>query len=316
MARTKAQKHRANVSNKFSFKSVKLVTPSLCAATSGGNLCIRIAAKLGDSSIDFIADTGSMTSIIMPSFINTNFVTPTVTKLRTVNGDAIKIFGRMSLSISIPSLRRTFPFTFFVADVKDNILGLDFLNEFKITVNCDNLTLIDNLTGLSTRQSLTPVDNSHLSVQVVKNDFSSIKNDRLRAIMEKCSDVFGDVNFGDEAKHKTVHRIETSGKPVFSKPRQLTPEKLKIAKNAFDEMQRLGIIRPSKSPYSSPLHMVPKKEIGDWRPCGDYRSLNHITVRDSYPMPQLSMVELNGRTTFSKLDLVKAYHQIQFTRMT
>ena len=61
-------------------------------------------------------------------------------------------------------------------------------------------------------------------------------------------------------------RIETSGKPVFSKPRQLTPEKLKIAKNALDEMQRLGTIRPSKSPYSSPLHMVPKKEIGDWRP--------------------------------------------------
>ena len=42
-----------------------------------------------------------MTSIIMPSFVNTNFVTPTVTKL------------------SIPSLRRTFPFTFFIADVKD-----------------------------------------------------------------------------------------------------------------------------------------------------------------------------------------------------
>ena len=56
--------------------------------------------------------------------------------------------------------------------------------------------------------------------------------------------------------------------------------------------------------------MVPEKEIGDWRPCGDYRSLNHITVRDSYPMPQLSMVEPNGRTTFSKLDLVKAYLQI------
>ena len=216
----------------------------------GGNLCIRIAAKLGDSSTDFIADTGSMTSKIMPSYINTNFVTPTVTKLRTVNRDAIKIFGRMSLSISIPSLRRTFPFTFFVADVKDNILGLDFLNEFKKTVNCDNLTLIDNLTGLSTRQSLTTVDNSHLSVKVVKNDFSSIKNGRLRAIMEKCSDVFGDINYGDEAKHKTVHRIETSGKPVFSKPTQLTPEKQKIAKNAFNEMQRLGIIRPSKVPYS------------------------------------------------------------------
>ena len=75
-------------------------------------------------------------------------------------------------------------------------------------------------------------------------------------------------------------------------------------------MQRLGIKPPSKSPYSTHLHMIPKKEIGDWRPCGDYRSLNHITVRDSYPMPQLSMVELNGRKIFRKLDLVKSYHQM------
>ena len=84
-----------------------------------------------------------MTLIIMPSFINTNFVTPTVTKLRTVNGDSIKIFGRMSLSISITSLRRPFHCTFFIADIKDNIFGLDFLIEFKTTVNCDNLALTD-----------------------------------------------------------------------------------------------------------------------------------------------------------------------------
>ena len=60
-------------------------------------------------------------------------------------------------------------------------------------------------------------------------------------------------------------------------------------------MQRLGTIQSSKSPYSSPLHMEPKKEIGDWSPCGDYQSLNYITVRDNYPMPQLSMVEINDK---------------------
>ena len=129
--------------------------------------------------------------------------------------------------------------------------------------------------------------------------------------MKQFFDVFGDVNFGVEAKHKTVHRIKTSGKQVSSQPKQLTPEKLKIAKIAFDAFQRFGIIRPSKSPYSSTLHMVPKKKIGDWRPCVDYRSLNHITVRDSCPLLRLSMIELNGRkNVFSKLDLVKAYHQI------
>ena len=65
--------------------------------------------------------------------------------------------------------------------------------------------------GLSTRQPLTPVEESQLSVQVVNNDFSTIESDRLWAIMERCSDVFGDVKFDVEAKHKTVHNIENPG---------------------------------------------------------------------------------------------------------
>ena len=128
--------------------------------------------------------------------------------------------------------------------------------------------------------------------------------------MGKCSDVFGNAIFDVKSRHKTVQKIEISGKQVFSKSRQLTPEELNVCKNAFDEMQRPGIIEPSKRPCSSSLHMVPKKEMGDWRPCGDYRSLNRITVRDCYPMPQLSMVGLNGRKIFSKLDLFKADYQI------
>ena len=154
MARSEARQKRAKLSSKL----VNFVTPSLCSATSEGILCIHIATKLEDKSIELIAVTGSMTSIIMTSCVNTNFVTPTVTRLRTFNGDSIKTFGRMSLSISILSLLcEEFFFTFFIADVKDNILGGGYLNDFKTTVTCDNLTLTDNITGLSTRQFLTPI---------------------------------------------------------------------------------------------------------------------------------------------------------------
>ena len=72
-----------------------------------------------------------------------------------------------------------------------------------------------------------------------------------------------------------------------------------------------GIARRSKSPYSSPLHLAPKPD-GEWRPCVDYRRLNCQTVDDKYPVPRIQDFtdNLAGKTIFSKVDLVKGYHQI------
>ena len=83
-------------------------------------------------------------------------------------------------------------------------------------------------------------------------------------------------------------------------------------KQHIESLLAAGIIRPSKSPYSSNVVLVRKKN-GKLRLCVDYRQLNDITVKDSFALPRLEEIFdcLHGAKYFSTMDMKSGYHQIE-----
>ena len=83
----------------------------------------------------------------------------------------------------------------------------------------------------------------------------------------------------------------------------------------MDELLAKGYIRQSKSPYGAPVLFVDKKD-GKLRLCVDYRTLNKVTVKNSYPLPWIDDLfdRLAGAKYFSRIDLHSRYYQIRIAQ--
>jgi Reverse transcriptase (RNA-dependent DNA polymerase) len=92
----------------------------------------------------------------------------------------------------------------------------------------------------------------------------------------------------------------------------LTKPEMDAAKKFLDENQAMGYIEPTNSPYSSPFFFIKKKDGSLW-PVQDYREINKWTVRDVYPIPQITHIleQLQGKTLFTALDIRWGYNNIQ-----
>jgi hypothetical protein len=89
------------------------------------------------------------------------------------------------------------------------------------------------------------------------------------------------------------------------------PELVELKKQ-IDKLLEKGYIRPSTSPWATPVLFVEKKD-GTKRMCIDYRALNEVTIKNKYPLPRIEDLfdQLREASVFSKIDLRSGYHQLR-----
>ena len=142
-------------------------------------------------------------------------------------------------------------------------------------------------------------------------DLSTAERSQLVELLTEFHDIFAPPTGPQGCTSTVKHTIPTVGPPV-RQPMCRVPEALKDSISCeVNRMLEQNIIRPSSSPWSSPVVMVQKKD-GSWRFCIDYRKLNSATHRDAYPLPRIdaTLDSLRGCRYFTTLDLAAGYWQV------
>lgn len=136
----------------------------------------------------------------------------------------------------------------------------------------------------------------------------------IQPLLSKKSKAFGSLPLGRPLERGCEHviELEEGAKPVITTPYRYPKKHKDEIEKAIKEHLEMGFIRPSKSPFTSALVLV-KKKNDTMRMCVDYRALNQKTNKNRYAIPRIDELidELHGAMYFLKIYPRSGYHQIR-----
>ncbi|XP_050538636.1 uncharacterized protein LOC126904043 [Daktulosphaira vitifoliae] len=115
-----------------------------------------------------------------------------------------------------------------------------------------------------------------------------------------------------EAPFELEVKLTKDHVPFYFRPRRMSFSEKEKLKTIINELLAEKIIRPSNSPYCSPIVLI-KKKTNDLRLCVDFRELNKITIKDRFPLPIIddTLDMLKDKVYFTRLDLKNAFYHVK-----
>ena len=199
----------------------------------------------------------------------------------------------------------------------EGLIGLPTLSEgSRVAVQLDNLTEGD--ITLNPEWEVGAISSVHLTqsptgdqMPQIPDSLSFEQQRDLRRLLDEYKDVFSKEGQPISSTSLVEHEIHTTGPAVRLPFRRQNPVIRDIEQQQVKEMLRDEVIRPSTSPWASPVVMV-KKRDGTMRFCVDFRKMNDATIKDAHPLPRIddTLESLHGAQYFTTLDLKSGYWQV------
>ena len=176
---------------------------------------------------------------------------------------------------------------------------------------CQDVFLTNNDLHHHLRERCFPIDLCRYIDTLTTHITDSTYRTRIQNILWRYGKLF-DVRYPSKINFTLENAIDTdSHRPVYTTPYRRSPKDHETLNEQTANLYNQNIIEHSTSPWCSPVVLVKKKD-GGTRFCVDYRKLNAITVKDSFPLPRIDDIfdQVSQATYFTKLDFKSGYFQI------
>jgi hypothetical protein len=188
----------------------------------------------------------------------------------------------------------------------DVILGMDWLKEHHGNISCnDRAVTLTNHKGI--------IVTCHPQAPRIEPMVCSIQATTVEEVLVVCEypNVFPEDLSGMPPNRdlEFIIGLVPGTAPIAKRPYRMAANELEELKKQLRELQDKGYIRPSSSPWGSPVLFVKKKD-GSLIMCIDYRSLNEITIKNKYLLPRIDDLfdQLKGAKHFLKIELRSGYY--------